>query len=194
MGVCGVIVLVVGGLLVTCSCSASSPLTSGWSPCTHSSKKPAAIKAANHSKQLHTNPQRLALPPTRWLWQADRRIHRRPRTPTLPLLMASCSRLMFKARGLACGLVISRPELWKHRLHFYGLLQDSGLLPPSHLIIATQKPQPPLGCEILFDGDPRGRALTAVLIQVYIPPYAVLLSGLPPAISHSYFSFKAFPQ
>lgn len=118
------------GVEVSCSRPALSPLTSGRGRSTHSSYSPPPLKqliTLNSCIPHCTNPQHLALPPTHSLWQSDRHIYRRPRTPTLPSLMASCSRLMFKARGLAWRPVISCAELWKHRLHFCGLLQTARL-------------------------------------------------------------------
>lgn len=118
------------GVGVTCSYSASSPLTSGWLRSTHSSQSLLPLKqliTLNSCIPYCTNPQHLALPPTHSLWQSDTHIYWRPRTPTPPLLMASCSRLKFKARGLAWRPVISHAELWKHRLHFCGLLQTARL-------------------------------------------------------------------
>lgn len=109
---------------VTCSCSAPSPLTSGRGRFPHSydSRLPLKQLITPNSCIAHcTNPRHLAAPRTHSLRQS----YRRPRTPTLRLLMASCSRLMFKWRGLACRPVISCAELWKHRLHFCGLLQTA---------------------------------------------------------------------
>lgn len=95
--------------------------------------KPAAIKTANHTEQLHPSVYKSSthLSPTHTFTLAVRQTHIPAFTPTLPLLMASCSRLMFKAQGLACRPVISRAELWKHRLHFCGLLQTARLCLPA---------------------------------------------------------------
>lgn len=137
--------------------------------------KPAATKATNHTEQLHPslyiNPRRLALPPTRWLWQTHT-VRWPPRTTTLPLQTASCSWLMFEALGFS---VQSWDKLlWavKTQITFLQLITDSVPLPRGHAVIVTQKPQPPLSGEIWLDGVPPPlssssqtcKDLTAVLI------------------------------
>ena len=90
----------------------------------------------------------------------------------------------------------------KTQITFLRLITDSPPLPPSHTVIATQKPQPPLGCEIQLEGGPPppqhtqptppGIALTAVLIQVYIPHMFRCTAALPSRVKlQPYFLYSA---
>lgn len=181
------------GVEVTCCYSASSPLTSGWLCSTRSSESMPPIKQLimpNSCIPYCINPLHLTLPPTHSLRLSDACIYWRSWTPTPPLLMAIWSRLMFKAQGLSWRPLISLAELWKHRLHFCGLLQTSAPLPHSRTIIATQKPQPLLGCKIQLDGTLR-QSFDSHSNSHLPSPIWFAAQWPPPVISCSHISFKS---
>lgn len=140
-----------------------------------------------------TNPQCVALPPTHSFWQSDTHIYWHPRTPTLPLLMAICSRLMYKSAGFSVEACDKLRWAVKTQITFMQLITDGAPLPHSHNRDCDPKTAASAWLQdMVWWGTPRQSFDSRANSSLH-SPICFAAQWPPPVISCSHFFLKCSP-